>query len=143
MTIYEACVVLNIWPIVKVWAEVWSVSKDINKESLNNIKILAKDKFKQLAMIHHPDHGGDSNEYIKIKTSIDIIKNSTINDFISALDIEIENNKIYYKVGSIECNQCTKWSNIFNSCITTMCSGFKEQKTLKKIEFNNNAFCTT
>lgn len=128
MNLYEACVNLDVWRVVKAYAEVWSISKSHNGYSVDNLKSIIKTKFKQLAIQHHPDVGGDNDVYLNIKESYDIIKKSTVNDFISSLNNE-KSNIIYLKSGSCECEKCVKWSNITSMCITSTCTGFKPLKS--------------
>lgn len=135
MNIYYACVILNIWSTVKARAEIWNITKSYHDELLNDLKVIAKKSFLDLCMIHHPDKGGEHENYLIIKEAFDLIKNAKHKDFIEALNEEREFNTYYFNPGSSKCNNCRKWSNIVNSCITITCSGFDE--LVKNNKFTN------
>jgi hypothetical protein len=92
MTLYQACNVLNIWPVAKIWAEVWFSSSYVDEKLVDNVVSVAKASFKQLAMIHHPDKGGESDNYVNIQNAYNVIKSATVNSFIDSL--KEESNKI-------------------------------------------------
>lgn len=126
MNIYSACIRLNIWNVVKARVEVWAITESCNNESLDELKLTAKKAFKNLCMDHHPDKGGNHQNFLEIQMAFDLIKNATCNNFINALNEEKQSKIIYMNPGSEKCNSCRKWSNIVNACITITCSGFDE-----------------
>jgi hypothetical protein len=121
-------VALDIWHVAKARAEIWRLVKSVDTKSLDDVKAIAKGKFREMAMVHHPDHGGDHNAYIKIQAAYDIIDAATIHSFISALDTERELQTSYHKPGSPECVSCGKWSSVIGGCMTTTCTGYVSQR---------------
>jgi DnaJ-class molecular chaperone len=127
MNLYEACINLDLWHVAKARAEVWAISKSGGSDaSLDSLKLIAKDKFRELALIHHPDKGGTNSDYIEIQESYDMVKKASTKDFIRALEVEIESSIVQYKPGSPECRECSRWSSIFQACITSTCTGFRK-----------------
>jgi len=124
LNLYEACAVLDFWHVAKARAEVWRLVKSIEITSLDDVKALAKIRFKELAMEYHPDHGGDHDHYLKIQEAHNTIDRATIHDFIFALDFERQLQTVYYKPGSRDCGSCKKWSNVVSACMTTRCTGY-------------------
>ena len=129
MNLYEACAVLGVWHVVKARVEVWSMSPGDHTTALNELKSMVKDKFKELALEHHPDKGGNNEVWIKIQEAHDLIKSATIIKLMGALDIERKSSVKYCAPGSAECKSCSKWSDLANVCATSSCSGFKEYET--------------
>jgi len=123
MTLRQACKLLGIWPIVEIWTKIWSNSRVIS--TTGNIIMSAKSNFKNLAMKHHPDKGGDHNVYVKIQEAFNMVKDATVNDFICMYREEGDKTDIFYKSGSQECLGCVKWSSIAKTCISNTCLGFK------------------
>jgi len=136
MNVYLACEALDIWPIVKARAEVWSISSTANAKAINNLKSIAKNKFKELAVVHHPDKGGENDKFIELQRAHDVIKNATIEQIIDSLKDEQESNRVYFEPGSLQCKDCTKWSDIVGLCITVSCTGFKSPKDSNVLGFN-------
>lgn len=126
MNTYSACIRLNIWSLVKARAEVWAVTQLYDEESLNELKVTAKKAFHSLCMDHHPDKGGEHENYLEIQKAFDLIKGATHSDFVNALDEEKQSKTVYFEPGSEECSSCRKWSDVVNTCITVTCSGFDE-----------------
>jgi DnaJ-class molecular chaperone len=121
------------WRVVKARAQVWAISKQGGSDaSLESLRLIAKQKFRELVMIHHPDKGGTNSDYIEIQEAYNIIKSAERKDFIRALDIEAESNIIQHKPGSSECKQCSRWSSIFQACITSTCTGFRKHAISNK-----------
>jgi len=137
MNIYLACEVLDIWPVVKARAEVWSVSNTVNNKPINNLKAICKNKYKKLAAIHHPDKGGDQAKFIELQKAHDTIKDATVEQIIDSLKDEQECNRVFHESGSLQCKDCTKWSDIVGLCITVSCTGFKSPKDTNVLGFNN------
>lgn len=141
MNLYKACIRLGIWPTVRSYAEMWSVDSNKNDISiLEEVKDLAKRSFRKLSMEHHPDKGGDHNNFLEIQESFNKVKNSTIKCFISALDEELESNINYYEPGSDECKECSRWSSMVGMCITITCSGFQPSAKPKLVNARKNKF---
>ena len=130
MNLYEACKILGIWHVAKARAEVWSISS-ANEDSLEDLKNLAKTAFKRLAMEHHPDKGGDQNNYLEIQEAFNLIKEVTAQAVIDALDIEKKETAEYYNPGIDKCWGCTKWSSMVHACLTIQCTGFEAPKKRK------------
>ena len=128
MNLLQACQKLEVWSIAKIHAELWQMDEDYHLESLQSVKVKAKASYKKMARNHHPDVGGDSEIYLEIQRANDVIKSSTISDFITALKEESELKKLFFEPGSKECAKCVSWSTIVNSCITVTCSSLKEHK---------------
>ena len=139
MTLYEACMVLGIWHVAKARAEIWRLVKSIDTKSLDDVKTIAKGKFRELAMLHHPDHGGDHGAYVKIQAAYDLVNAATTNAFVNALDVERELQITRHKPGSPECVSCGKWSSVTGACMTTTCSGY-ENVSQPKIKKNLSGF---
>ena len=125
MTLYEACVILGVWHIARARAEVWKLIKSVENKALEDMKTIIKSRFKAMANLYHPDHGGEHDKYIEIQKAHDIVDTASVQDFINALDSEIKLYIAYYKPGSNECLSCDKWSNVISACITTTCTGYK------------------
>jgi len=125
MNLYWACIRIGIWSIVKARAEVWQASGSTSPESLQEIKDLAKRSYRSLSMLHHPDKGGDHDNYLEIQSAFDSVKSATVSDFIQALDEEKKSLIKYYEPGSEDCRGCGRWSDIVGMCITVTCSGFQ------------------
>lgn len=132
MTLYSACIRLGIWSVVKARAGVWSMSghKD-HENSMSEVKDMAKRAFKKLAMDHHPDRGGDRDNFLEIQEAAEIVKSSKLNDFLNALDDEERSSVVYFEPGSENCKSCTRWSDVVGMCITVTCSGFQEPQRRK------------
>lgn len=127
MNLYTACIRLAIWNVVKARAEVWSMSgHGDHDQSLSEVKNLAKRSFKKLAMDHHPDRGGDRDNFLEIQAAMEIVKSSKVNDFLNALDDEKRSAVVYFEPGSNNCKSCTRWGDVIGMCITVTCSGFKK-----------------
>jgi hypothetical protein len=90
---------------------------------------IVKDKFHDLAMKHHPDRGGNSDEYIRVREAYELIKSSIANHFISALEDEKKANTKYFTPGSNECKNCRKWSSVISGCLTSICTGLEPLNT--------------
>lgn len=131
MNIYEACIRLGIWSVVKARAQVWSISGSCREESLQDLKDTAKKTFKTLCMIHHPDKGGEHDYYLDIQTAHDIIKDAKSRNFLDALEDEKKSQISYYEPGSDQCFRCRKWSNLIRACFAITCSGFEEPRKSK------------
>jgi len=128
MNLYDACMILNLWHVVKARAQVWSISTSDHTIAFNDVKSQAKNKFKELALQHHPDKGGENAKYLEIQAAHELIKLATISDFINTLSIEAVNDTKYCAPGSTDCIKCSKWSEIVNVCVTTTCTGFKQNE---------------
>lgn len=132
MNLYSACIRLGIWNTAKVRAEVWSMSdQPDHKESLSNLQDLARKSYKKLAMDHHPDMGGNRDNFIEIKDASELVQNANESDFVNALGDEQRSLITYFDPGSESCKNCVRWSDIVKSCITVTCSGFKEPRKRK------------
>ena len=135
MNVFDACVRLGIWSQIKVGVEVWAFSKSAyDNAHLLTMKSIAKVAFKDLAMDHHPDRGGDPKIFLDIKSAYDIIIKSEFSDFVIALDNGKKSELVYFKSGSDQCNNCDKWGKLVDTCITMTCSGFEERKKINPIE---------
>lgn len=77
-------------------------------------------------MDHHPDRGGDHQNFLEIQAAFDLIKGAAQNNFVNALDEEKQSKTVYFEPGSEKCSSCRKWSDVVNACITVTCSGFDE-----------------
>jgi len=137
MNLYEACKILSIWPIAKARAEVWSMSH-INDSSLIDLKDRAKTAFRRLALKYHPDKGGNQSKYLEIQEAFNLIKGSTGQSIIEALNIEKNVIAKYCEPGAEECWECVKWSSMIHSCLTIQCTGLE---VLKK-KFKNIRGCS-
>ena len=125
MTVYEACIALGIWHIAKPRAEVWYLASRGSPASVDDLRLIAKNSFTQLALKHHPDHGGSTDEYINIREAYDLLKSAEAKDFIIALDDERKHTAQYFTPGAAECKNCRKWSAIISGCLTSICTGFE------------------
>jgi len=128
MNLYDACIVLNLWHVVKARAQVWSISTSDHSMALSDIKDRAKTRFRELALQHHPDRGGDNNKYLEIQEAHELIKSATVSGFIDTLPIEASMGIKYYTPGDMECADCSKWSELIKVCATSSCTGFKHCK---------------
>jgi hypothetical protein len=140
MNLYEACINLGIWHIAKARAEIWSLSETRGSSaSLDDLKGQIKTQCKKLAMVFHPDVGGNHGDMAKIQESHNLVKKATTHDFINALDIAKEVEIVLYEPGSLNCKQCRKWSDMLNICSTENCTGFNQLRRLpgKKIWSRN------
>lgn len=127
MNIYSACIRLGIWELAKARAGVWLLSNSSDHaKSLSDLKDVIKSYYKKLALSHHPDVGGDENNFLEIQAAYDMIKAANHNDFVNALDYEKKSLTKYYEPGANNCFECNRWSDITKSCITVTCSGFQE-----------------
>lgn len=124
MNLYEACIALGIWDVVRARAQVWSMVDQVAQESVDELQALAKSKFNDLALVHHPDKSGDSQEFMKLRAAAELIKMSSVQQFVDALEEEKRQNLQYFDPGSEECKSCTKWT-LLQTCSTGSCSGFK------------------
>lgn len=131
MSLYVASIVLGVWPIIKACGEVWRISPGDHTTALNDLKGLVKNRFKELAMLHHPDRGGDHSQYVGIQQAYDIVKSATISNIIDAIQEECKLAVQHYRAGSPECRSCSKWSDICGVCATTSCSGFSNYSDVK------------
>lgn len=129
MNLYEACATLGVWHVVKARAEVWSVSPGDHTTTLDELKSMIKDKFRELAMKLHPDKGGDNDGWVKIQEAHELIKSATVIGLVGALETEQLSGVKYHAPGSEVCNNCSKWSDIVQTCATASCTGFKERGT--------------
>jgi len=127
MNLYDACAILDLWYAIKARAQMWSIS-NCRPTSLDEVRILVKNRFKELALQHHPDKGGDNSKYLEIQEAYELIKSASVPDFIHALSIEAANNIKYYTPGSQDCANCSKWSDVVCVCVTTTCTGFKQHE---------------
>jgi DnaJ-class molecular chaperone len=127
MNLYSACIRLAVWNVAKARAEVWSISdRDGNEKSLSELRDFAKRSFKKLAMDHHPDRGGDRDNFEEIQEAIDLVKVAEAKDFIDALEDEKKSSVVYFDPGSENCKSCSRWGDVLGMCITVTCSGFQE-----------------
>jgi len=142
MNLYDACVVLSLWHVVKARAQVWAISTSDHSIALSDTKVLAKNKFKELALQHHPDKGGQNSAYLEIQEAHELIKSATLSDFINVLGLEPKNDTKFCTPGSMECMACNKWSDVVKICITTTCTGFKQhEKSIRsKFDIRRKAF---
>ena len=138
MTLYEACVILGVWPMAKAHAQVWSMSSGDHSSMLDEFKAKVKDKFRELALKHHPDKGGNNDEYVKIQFAHELVKASTVASLIWALESEKQASTKYYDPGSSECGNCSKWSDLVHACSTSSCTGFSEHS--KRNKSRNTSF---
>ncbi len=137
MTLYQACIALDIWGAVKARAQVWSMSSIGNEaDMLDILYAIAKTSFHKLALAHHPDKGGSTNRYLQFEGAYNKVKASRAQDFIDALQDESKVTMVTYKPGSNECRSCSRWSAIFDACITDTCSGFNLLKRTSESEVN-------
>ena len=125
MNLYDACIVLDLWHVVKARAQVWSISTSNHATALNEIGDKAKNRFRELALQYHPDKGGDGNKYLEIQEAYDLIKSATVSGIIDTLKIEASTNIEHFTPGNIECENCSKWSSLIKVCATHTCTGFK------------------
>lgn len=133
MNLYNACIRLGIWSMAKARAEVWSMSNNrtVHEESLSELRDLSRRSYRKLAMDHHPDRGGDRDNFIEIQSASELVKDATVRDFVDALDDEQRSSMVYFDPGSEACKKCSRWSDVISSCITATCSGFKEPRRKK------------
>lgn len=125
MNLHRACIRLGIWSIVKARSEVWFSSGSHSSESLQELKDLAKRSYRSLSMNHHPDKGGDHDNYLEIQEAFSKVKEATANDFIESLGEEKDSKTEYFEPGSDECKKCGRWSDVVGMCITVTCSGYQ------------------
>ena len=127
MNLYSACIRLTIWNVARARAEVWSISdRNDHENSLSELRDFAKRSFKKLAMDHHPDRGGDKDNFVEIQEAIGIVNEAKSQDFINALDDEKRSSVAYFEPGSEDCRKCARWGDVLGMCITVTCSGFQE-----------------
>lgn len=127
MDLTKACTLLDIMHVARARAEVWTIVDTPSRESFDELKVIAKNQFKVLAMTHHPDKPDGSHEaYLEIQEALRIVKEAQVSDFIDLLSAAQ-----HYTPGSDECFTCGKWSDIAKVCTTTQCSGYKPQREQK------------
>lgn len=132
MTLYDACVLLDMIPQIKVLADM-CVNYDIfDKDKINEI---AKEKFREMSLKCHTDLNPDRehSEFIEVKNAYDMILSIKKRDVNSLLEYIKMQSRPIYKPGSPECNNCSKWSTIVKSCSTADCTGYKQNKDLATV----------
>ena len=127
MNIYEASINLGIWPMVKAHAEIWSVTKP-GELLFQKFQDEIKKKYKEMAVISHPDRGGTDTSFMTVQKSYEILKYASVSDVIESLSHEKRSNIKIYHPGSDECPGCDKWSNILGMCIVGSCTGFERRE---------------
>lgn len=145
MNLYSACIRLGIWPVVKASAEVWFAAGENSQDSFNDLfndlKNIAKKSYHDLSMNHHPDKGGDHDNYLEIQRAFNLVKNADANAFVGALSEEKQSKVKYYEPGSEECKSCGRWSEIVGMCITVTCSGY-QSPSKPRLAAHRNKFST-
>jgi len=124
MNVYEASILLSVWPVVKARAEIWLTAKP-SESMWNGFKDIIKNRYRELSLVHHPDMGGDHDTYIKIQRAYEVLRYSALEDIVEALSYEKKMIAEYCKPGSDKCKNCSKWSKMINLCATISCTGFE------------------